>query len=483
MISAVFLTVPFLVYGQNDAYNDSDGTSQNSLYNEYVSPDEEAGAAEDDQDAQARPEGAGATLRTGKRESRRYFEFGILNLNLVLLGLDIANILKGEFFDFSGFDPAKINDFSANISIFTNPVYFKVSVKDSFDLDFFTGADFRVNFDLPSKTIDTLTGLKDMVNTSPPGFDLSNGIPTQYDFDNYIDQLKKYRDELDDIDAGMSANAGMFAEMGLGVSKTFFNDRLYVRAAPSLFFTLLYMEQSAVNLKSHSNDNEYGLKGDGVMKLYSAWDLDRDVNPFASPGVDLTLEACYALLPILDTGISVSHIPVIPSTLSHSKSIDVSGVTLNVKSPTGPEELAELIQNPNSVVNINIPAAEDLMKDSDDENKKVRRPTRFDLYALLKPFKSPILVVRPDAGLTINSVIAPMLFNWSLDVQFNAPVIFSIFAGTGLTENVWMQRAGIMLDFRAFEVDVAAALTGKTFLDCFSEQKGLSLGIGFKFGF
>ena len=156
---------------------------------------------------------------------------------------------------------------------------------------------------------------------------------------------------------------------------------------------------------------------------------------------------------------------------------------MNVKVPSGPEDLAELIQNPNSVVNINIPATEDLMKDSDDENKQVLRPTRFDLYALLKPFKSPILVVRPDAGLTINSSVAPMLLNWALDVQFNAPVIFSIFAGSGLTENVWMQRAGIILDFRAFEVDIAAALTGKTFVDCFSDQRGLSLGIGFKLGF
>ena len=310
------------MYGQDNDYNNSGGIERNSLYNEYISADEEAGAVEDDHgvpeddhdvpeddhDAQAQPDKAGATLRTSKRESRRHFEFGILNINLALLGLDVGNMVKGEFFDFSGFDPAKINDFSADVSIFTNPVYFKVSVKDSFELDFFTAADFRVNFDLPSKTIDTLTGLMDMANTPPPGFDLSNGIPTEEDLNKYKEQLKNYMETLQDIDAGMSANAGMFAEMGLGVSKTFLNDRLYVRAAPSLFFTLMYMEQSTANLKSNSKENEYGLQGDGVIKLYSAWDLDRDVNPFASPGVDLTLEACYALLPVLDAGISASHI-------------------------------------------------------------------------------------------------------------------------------------------------------------------------------
>lgn len=478
----MFLTVPFFVYAQDD-YNDSGGEARNSLYNEYTSADEEAGVAEDENDAPAKPDKAAATLRTGKRESRRYFEFGILNLNLTLLGLDMGNLLKGQLFDFNGFDPSKINDFSADVGIFTNPIYFKVSVKDSFNLDFFTGADFKANFDLPSKTIDTLTGLKDMVNTPPPEFDPEGDIGAA--FNDYMAQLDAYMATLQDIDASMSASVSMFAEMGLGVSKTFFNNRLYIRAAPSLFFTLLYMEQSAANLKGYNNkDNEYGLQGDGIMKLYSAWDLDKDVNPFSSPGVDLTLEACYALLPILDTGISVSHIPVIPSTLNHSKSIDVSGVTMNVKVPSSPEELADqIINKQDNPVNINIPETEDLMKDSDDENKQVRRPTRFDLYALVKPFKSPVLVVRPDVGLTINSSLAPMLFNWALDVQFNAPKIFSAFAGTGLTETVWMQRAGIILDFRAFEVDIAAALTGKTFLDCFSDQKGLSLGIGFKLGF
>jgi hypothetical protein len=436
LISAVFLTIPFFTHSQD---------------------------------------GASATLHTGKRESRRYFEFGILNINFALLGLDVGRMLKGELFDFTGFNPAKINDFSVDIGIFTNPVYFKVFVKDAFYLDFFTSADFNVNFDLPSKTIDTLMNLIDMVNTPPPG--------AENDIDKYKEYLNNYMKRLKTIDSGMGASASMFAEMGLGVSKTFFNNRLYIRTAPSLFFTLLYMEQSTANLKSYSNNNEYGLQGDGVMKLYSAWDLGMDVNPFASPGVDLTLEACYALLPVLDTGISVSHIPIIPSTLNHSKSIDVSGVTMNVKVPSRPEDIAELIQNPNSVISINILDPEYLMKNSDDENKMVMRPTRFDLYVLVKPFKSPLLIVRPDAGLTVNSVIAPVLFNWALDVQFNAPAIFSVFAGTGLTENVWMQRAGIMLDFHAFEIDIAAALTGKTFVDCFSDQKGLSLGIGFKLGF
>jgi hypothetical protein len=442
-------------------------------------------APEDDQPAPARAgwtKSDRATLRSGKRESRRYFELGLLGLNLNFVGLSIENVLKGSFFDLNGFDPAKMDGFSADIGFFTNPVYLKISVRSVFDLDFFTRADANVNFDLPQKTLTSLTGIMDMANTTPPGFDSSTS-PTPENLREYKGMLEEYMNGLQSIDAGMSASASMFMEMGMGISKTMLNDRLYVRAAPSLFFTLLYMKQNAVSLKSYSAENEYGLAGEGIMKLYSAWDLDRDINPFASPGLDLTLEACYALLPFLDTGLSVSHIPVMPSTLNHGKSIDASSITMTVKTPGTEDELLEVIRNPDSAVNINIPDTEDLLKDSDDENKKVTRPTRFDFFALLKPFKSPLLVVRPNVGFTMNSVIAPMLFNWGVDLQFNAPLIFSVFAGTGLTENIWAQRAGIMLDFRAFEVDIGAALTGKTFMDCFSAQKGLSLGIGLKLGF
>jgi hypothetical protein len=483
VVCAVLLGIPFFMHGQE--VSDEVESGRGFLYNEYTGPVVEEGPAEEK--ARPVPAWAGwtksdsATLRSAKRESRRYFEIGILNLNLNVTGFDTANLLNGSIFNFDSLDSAKAAGFSANLGLFTNPIYFKVSVKNAFHLDFFTGADINVNFDLPQKTISTLSDIENIANTPAIDFDPFGDIPTQ--FTEYKVKLEKYMQQLQAIDAGMSANASMFAEMGLGVSKNLLGDRLYVRAAPSLFFTLLYMKQNAVSLKGYSSGNKYGLKGDGSMKLYSAWDLDKDFNPFTSPGVDLTLEACYALLPILDTGISISHIPVIPSTLNHGKSIDASDITIDVSVPDTEDEFKDFFLDPGNAININIPDTEELLKDSEDENKKVMRPTRFDFYALLKPFKSPIFVVRPNVGFTVNSTVAPALFNWGLDLCFNAPVIFSIFAGTGLTESIWAQRIGIMLDFRVFEVDIGSALTGKTFTDCFSDQNGLSLGINFKLGF
>jgi hypothetical protein len=471
------LAIPFFIYAEDD----SKGAGRDSgLY------EEQNDAAADKKSPSPRPgwiKSETATLRSGRRESRRYFELGILNLNAGLLGLDIDGVLSGSLFDFGGFDPTQVKEFSADMYLFTKPVYFRVSLKESFDLDFFTGADFSMAFDLPQKTVDSLAGIMDAVNTPPPSY--TPGTPlTQNDLTDYNDRLKEYMDALQSIDADMSAGVSMFMELGMGVSKTLLNDRLYLRTAPSLFFALMYMEHSTAGLRGYSDttNNKYGLQGEGGMTLYSAWDLAKDPNPFASPGFDITLEARYALFSFLDTGFSVSHIPVLPAKLNHGKSIDASDITMTVKAPADTQELGELLKNPDSAVNINVPS-DNLLRDSKNENKTVIRPTSFDFYVLLKPFKSPLLVVRPKVGLTINSVVAPALVNWDLDFQFNAPRIFSVFAGTGLTENVWTQRAGVMLDFHAFEVDVGAALTGKTFAECFSDRKGLSLGIGLKLGF
>jgi hypothetical protein len=181
----------------------------------------------------------------------------------------------------------------------------------------------------------------------------------------------------------------------------------------------------------------------------------------------------FALFPVLDTGVSVSHIPLVPSTLKHRMTVDVSGLHMYVDTsdPVG------------SLMNFDIPNFESMITEGDSENKKVFRPVRFDFYALVKPFRSPVLVIRPNIGATTNMAVSDTtLFNWGFKVQYNAPIIFSAFIGTGLTENIWAQQLGIILDLRVFELSVSAALAGMSFVESLS-VKGFGAEIGFKMGF
>ncbi|MDR2803164.1 MAG: hypothetical protein LBB22_02605 [Treponema sp.] len=392
----------------------------------------------------------GAVLSTGNRESRQYFELGLLNLALYDSGLISKFTGNSEL----TFNPLDWTEFSADLGLFLNPIYVKVQIQDIFVLDLFTGTDVNIKMNLPKKTIDTLKELSELADSeSPP------------------DDIEDFMGKLANIDSGLSASVGAFIEIGVGGSKTLLNDRLWVRAAPSLFFTLLYMNQGSITLSGWYSNTKFGLQGEGGMHLYSAWDLDSNsINPFSSPGIDLTLEALYALWPVLDTGVSISHIPLVPSTLNHRMSIDASGLTMAID-PLN-----------NSGVEFEMPDFGDMITGSDNSSEMVLRPVRFDFYGLIKPFKNPILVIKPNIGFTLNTIFADAAFNWGLNVQFNAERIFSAFIGTGLTESVWANRIGIMLDFRAFEFDISGALAGTDFVKSWSGE-GFLVSVGLKFGY
>jgi hypothetical protein len=396
--------------------------------------------------------GEGAALSTGRRESRSRFELGLLDLTFsgVLDGVD----LFGGF----SFDPAKIKALNVDLDILTSPLYVRIPVREVFVLDVFIRADVDVRLNLSEDTINALKDIESLVKAD-------TGNPA-----DYITELEK----VGGIKGGMSAGASAFTELGMGISKTLLGDRLWLRAAPSLYFTLLYMKHSSVTMQGYNESKKFGLQAIGSMDLYSAWDLKNGaVNPFASAGLDITLEGCYALWPVLDLGLSVSHIPIIPSTLTHRMTVDVEGLTMFFDT-----------SNPvKSALEFHVPDLDGMIEPDDSDNKTVMRPVRFDFYGLVKPFKSPVLIVQPNIGATVNSAFSDTaFFNWGLTLRYHAPRIFSAFIGSGLTEGVWAQRAGIALDFRVFEFGLSAALAGATFAESWSAN-GLIAGVGFKFGF
>jgi hypothetical protein len=405
------------------------------------------------------------------------------------------------------------------------PVYVKIPIKDIFTLDLFTGADVIVNAGMPEKTISTLNGIMD---TAKDIEEMVNELDLPDPGSLNPDAVSKYMALKDDTGAlftkldgsiggvdipnGIEAGASVFTEVGIGGSKTLRNDRLWIRAAPSVFFTILYMEQGKAGMKGNADLlGKYELTTNSNLYMYSAWNL-KDGSPdiFASPGLDLTLEAAYALFPMLDIGMAVSHIPLVASTLWYETSIDVNAKNLGVDmtslrslASNAPSEapsisnwqvwqnyitsmrgqLEDIQKNGIDTSDFEDLNMEELIQTGERTSYDVRRPTRFDVYGIFKPFRTPILVVRPNAGATVHTVFAgdDALFNWGLNIQFNAPKIFSASIGTGVTEAVYSNRLGIALDFRAFELDLGAALTGTTYAESFSAN-GLAAMVGMKFG-
>jgi hypothetical protein len=276
-----------------------------------------------------------------------------------------------------------------------------------------------------------------------------------------------------------------------------------------MFFTLMYMKREAAKLTGNAAasgsapaDGRYGLKSTSKINMYSAWDfVNGPTNPFASPGMDITLDACFAFLPVLDIGTAFSHIPLVPSIMRYKTSIDLSGMSFYTPDIRTMEELANrnigndsdartLIRDAKYAISglgkpkMNIPGNFDEMFDADgNASEQVMRPTRFDVYALIKPFRTPLLVLRPNLGGTFNTIFADgVMFNWGLSVQYNAPRFFSASVGTSLTDGVWSNQLGIALDFRYFELDFGAAFNGISLTESWVGH-GLAAFAGIKFGY
>jgi hypothetical protein len=114
----------------------------------------------------------------------------------------------------------------------------------------------------------------------------------------------------------------------------------------------------------------------------------------------------------------------------------------------------------------------------------VLRPLRFDFYGIYKPFKSALVLVRPDFGFSVKYLgNAPYTtVNWGVEGQLNLPTILSVSLGIKEFENAWSNYLTLMLDFHTFEFDIGFGLRGPDFPSSWS-GKGINFVSGIKFGY
>ncbi|GMO25112.1 MAG: hypothetical protein Ta2F_00250 [Termitinemataceae bacterium] len=408
---------------------------------------------------------------------KRYFELGIVGLeagldNSIFTFKEAIGALKEEAF----FDPNNIKgDFTFNLDIFTKPIYFKINSARTIDFEFFTGAALRVYGDISGDTISSLRTLQGLTDTS-------------FNFED-IDYIQNLFQTLQTINGSVNAAASFFAEIGVSGAKTILNNRLWIKVSPAVFFTAYYMPNAGVELKSFGGDmgnpeRFMGMRGSGAIDIYSAFDISSHdyARMLASPGFDISLEGRFALFRIVDIGLLVQNIPIFPSTTHYRSGVNLD-VQFSVPNPTykgwTPEELAHYLL---SGVGFAIPDITSMVQEPIEESKLVHRPVHINSYLLFKPFKTHLFVIKPNFGVSINSVIAPLLFNYGLEFQLNLPKILSINIGSGVNEKNWRNKAVFELDFRVFEFDIGAALQGPTFVDSW-KRNGLAAIVGFKFGY
>jgi len=390
------------------------------------------------------------------------FDNGLLGLNDILkkkIVIDLAKIVQGIPEDGAGLN------FSLSSNFFMNVMNIHIG-KGLWDIGLIADVDGGVGMNIP-KSLFTL---------------IAEGNSEQHDSSGKI-----------------SASGGIFTEIGLkGSAKYIVKERtLSFGFKPAFFVPAVYIPSSTgISYHLYTERPKYDDTGkiilDDAGKPVTEEGLFLDTKDgisiytptpfnhieasrfFIGPnGFDLSLEGEYAFFPFLDIGGSLTNIPLSPATLSSemilgldSFSIELEGEDIISRNTHDPPEFE--FGDPVYRNNVKL---------------QVYRPLRFDLYARYKPFISELLVIRPNIGFSVNVNRGDekWYFNAGLEAMLNLKDLFIFYLGSGYRETIWRQRAGFALNFRAFELDVEAALRNQTFVGCFMER-GYELNLGIRFG-
>ncbi|MDR3144817.1 MAG: hypothetical protein LBU21_00915, partial [Treponema sp.] len=252
-----------------------------------------------------------------------------------------------------------------------------------------------------------------------------------------------------------------------------------IGVTPSLYIPLFYMPKPLIQLGFDTTES-LSVDMSIRMNVYTPFSLEdpgiRGI--FNASGVDLSLSAEYALLPILDVGGLMSHIPIVPSRMMHGMHV--------VSDFVFPRGSGEDISGSfiDALVKDEIPSTGGKVFYLNEDALRVFRPLRFDVFARYKPFRNGLITLTPDIGFSLLTIYGydVVCLNAGLAGRLNLGNFFMVDLSTGYRERLWQHKLGIALNFRVVELDLGAGLLSQDFVSSF-HFNGLSVAVGLRFGF
>lgn len=315
-------------------------------------------------------------------------------------------------------------------------------------------------------------------------FNLSQGV---------IDFLAKGNASGDhSIEAGMSIDSLLYAEAGASFQT--FVKKLGISFSPAMFLPVVYIPRTEMTAQvmPSADGTKVDARADaavysilGIEQFESAINVNEilDIN---NMGLDISLGAEYALFPFLDIGVSVRNIPIIPGRLKYKTDVTASfeysteGLFDSMLGKDNESGEGEKSSDESSDA-VKLPEKSQYLEDP----QTVRRPTYIGFAASYRPF-GEWFNVRGDIDFVINE---PFYVNFNLGVGFHllkmckmGGHLFNFTLDTGYQQRMWTQRVGLVLNLRAFELDLAVSSCSGDFLRSFMGA-GLGVGVGIRLGF
>ena len=255
----------------------------------------------------------------------------------------------------------------------------------------------------------------------------------------------------------------VFAEAGL---QSFFHIKKFrIKIRPSGFYPLFYaqpdMSYSFKNGDVLDADIQYN------MTVYSAFSLKTFSQLSAQPGFDIGAGVEYPLLPFLDLGLDLIHIPLVPAVLKDY---------MRAKGSVGIEtdnffgaDMGELFSND---MDITYGVGE----------KSVFRPFKTLLRADYRPFNTRLFSVIPSAGFSYNPLyIQPFSPEGGVHFRLDLSNLFITTLGVQYEDRLWKNSIDLTFNFRFVELGIGIGMQSQDFLKSW-QMSGLSASLGLKLG-
>ncbi len=388
----------------------------------------------------------------------RYFEVGldigtnignnwinlsdIQNETLVLDFTEMANNLK---------DGYKI-DFNSNVK-----TYFNINAKDHLRIGFFAGVDGIGALKLSQS-------LLDFVGNGNASGDHSINAAVGMDMSLYLE-------------SGFSLKT-FLGKLGIGMTSTMFIPAIYVPRRESSV-NVSFLDDASIRMKAKTDFTMYSL-----FNLENSETISVDLSHYTSDaGLDISLGSEYALMPSLDVGLSLNHIPIVPAKMRYkmSYSMEIEENLGSIIDMSSSEESEE-----NSFDNISDKITSEEITYTELENPyTIYRPVELCAAAKFRPF-GEWFDVNGSVGVVFHK---PVYMNYSIGTGLHfvkmckmGGHLIDLSLTSGYEDRVWTQQFNFALNLRLLEFTFSASSCGSEFLNSFTGS-GLGFGIGFKMGF
>lgn len=271
--------------------------------------------------------------------------------------------------------------------------------------------------------------------------------------------------------------------------------KVRVRLAPAWFSPVYYVPSTKVTCSAkNGSDGSVTVTATAPIEMYTVskfkglvkdgrvsadfvdqMQYDELARDFAkSAGIDLAALVEYPLLDTLDIG-GYANIPIVPARMKHKVS---AKATLSVTT----DSLIKVIANDSKIQHsADITDAVYL-----DSNYVVNRPLRLGAECAWRPV-GKWLTMRASAGLGMRNPfgedfsVKSLYPEYRLGIEIVGIGMFGLGLSTEYTKKVFAHAVGIMLNFRAVEFDISAAVCSPTFVQSFKGE-GVAIGCGVKLG-